>query len=121
MWQSILLLSGLFVIKNIIFFRFFEYFYLILPLDLIGLSIGSPSLSWSYIIEWLLLGWVGLPDELQFLCNDYFQFSPWAPTISWSIVFGIFNIFNFIKNKFNKNKFIELNLKFMMINYLPII
>jgi hypothetical protein len=66
------------------------------------------------------LGWVGLPDELQFLSNDYFEFNPWAPTISWSIIFGLYNIYNLIKNKFDRYKFIDINLKFMMINYLPI-
>jgi hypothetical protein len=120
MWQTILLLSGLFLIKNLLFFYFFHHFYLIISFDLIGLSIGSSYLSWSYILEWLLIGWVGLPDELQFLANDYFSFNPWAPTISWLIIYGIFNIYNLIINKLNKNKFIEMNLKFMMINYLPI-
>ena len=120
MWQTILLLTGLFLIKNIIFFYFFNHFYLILSFDLIGLAIGSTSLSWSYILEWLLLGWVGLPDELQFLSNDYFQFNPWAPTISWSIIFVIYNIYNLIKNKCDIYKLVDVNLKFMMINYLPI-
>ena len=120
MWLSILLLTGLFSVKNIIFLYTFDYNYLIFVFDLIGLAIGSPLLQWSYIFEWLLLGWVGLPDELHFLENDYFDFSPWAPTISWSIIFVIFNIFYLIKYKCNRIKWTECNLKLMMINYLPI-
>lgn len=119
---TIINFSLIFLIKSF----FLNYFYydsnlFHFPIEISSLIISSNKYLWSEHINWILLGWTGLPEEFSYL-NKFDDYQWLYIFISWLISFFIYNIIYLIieRNKYNLYKLRINNFKFLLINYLSL-
>jgi len=119
---TVLSFCSLFLLRSIFLTFFYEKSLVFLyPLEVIGLIISSKQFLWSKYFSWILLGWIGMPDEMGLL-NSVDDYQWWYIFLSWILCFAFYQIYYLIKNRkcINKWTWYRENLKFLLVNYLPI-
>lgn len=119
---TIINFTSIFLLKSI----FLNYFFnesksFQFPVEISSLVLISSDYLWSEYINWILLGWTGLPEELSYI-NKFDKFQWLNIFISWLTSLFLYNLFFLIKERFKYNyyKFKMNNLKFLVINYLSL-
>jgi len=122
MIKTIGIFSSIFLIRSLLITASFKYSLIYLfPLEIISLSLlSSPNLLNS-TLNWILLGWIGLPTELDDL-NDVDDYKWTSILISWICSYILYILYYLCKecNLWTKWSFRSYSLKFVIINYLPL-
>lgn len=129
MWNNILLFTGTFLFKNILLDLFFNYSQIFLfPLELASLSIFNKEYIWTNFINWIFVGFIGFNNEIKLLTymDSYNSSDSYMFFIIWLFTFLILQIYYLIKHFVKRSDTSLLlhmkksNLKFILINFLPL-
>lgn len=119
---SLVNFSLIFFIKSI-FLNFFYYesnsFHF--PIEISSLVLSSQKYYWSEHVNWILLGWTGLPEEFSYL-NKFDNYQWIFIFLSWLISYFLYNLFYLIlkRKEYNHYQLVINNLRFITVNYLSL-
>jgi hypothetical protein len=122
MLLSLVNFSLIFLIKSIFLnYLFYDSNSFHFPIEISSLVLSSQKYYWSEHINWILLGWTGLPEEFSYL-NKFDDYQWIFIFLSWLISYFLYNLFYFIlrRKKYNRYQLFINNLRFIAINYLSL-